>query len=373
MITDNRIGPYVQAVKAVVKPGSVILDIGTGTGFFAVLACQLGAKRVYAIEPDDAIQVARQVAIDNGYANNIEFIQAISTQVTLPEPADVLVSDLRGVIPLFQHHIASIADARQRFLAPGGIQIPQKDTLWATLVSDSEGYREKYLSPWADQPYGCNLAANRRFVTNTWHKTRFKPEQLLVEPQIWTTLDYTTRTEPNVKETLSWIATEVGTVHGIGLWFDTTLADGIGFSNAPGQPEYIYGNAFFPLSAPVDIAPGDQIKVTLQANLVGDDYIWTWQTQVTDAQDPTHLKANFNQSTFFGVPLSPQTLQKRADSYLPNLNETGKVDQLILNWMAEAKSLGDIAHQLTQEFPQRFSTWQAALSYAGDLSQRYSE
>ncbi len=277
MIVDRRIDPYVQALKAAIKPGDIVLDIVTGTGFFAVLACKFGARKVYAIEPDDAIIVAKQVAIDNGCADKIEFIQGISTEIDLPERADVIISDLRGALPLFQHHISSICDARQRLLAPHGIQIPQQDTLWATLISAPEYYQSKYHSPWEDAPYSCNLSANRPFVTNTWQKHRLQPEQLLVAPQIWTTLDYTKITEPNVKSTLNWTLDRSATVHGIGAWFDANLFEEIGFSNAPGQPEYIYSNAFFPLSHPVDLEPGDRVAITLQANLVGDDYIWSWR------------------------------------------------------------------------------------------------
>jgi protein arginine N-methyltransferase 1 len=43
------------------KPGSVVVDIGTGVGILAVLACHYGAH-VPAMEPDDAIEVAREIA-----------------------------------------------------------------------------------------------------------------------------------------------------------------------------------------------------------------------------------------------------------------------------------------------------------------------
>ncbi|WP_310423338.1 class I SAM-dependent methyltransferase [Chamaesiphon sp. VAR_48_metabat_135_sub] len=381
MIVDRqRLDPYVQALKAAIKPGAVVLDIGTGTGFFAVLACQFGASKVYAIEPDDAISVARQVAIDNHCADKIEFIQALSTDIDLPERVDVIISDLRGITPIYQHHFAAIADARSRFLKPGGVQIPQQDRVWATLISDPDYYQSKYLSPWEDAPYGCILTANRQFVTNNWEKHRLHPAQLLVDPQVWATLDYTTKIESNVKATMTWTVdrwrglseTESGTMHGIGMWFDTTLAEGIGFSNAPDKPECIYGNAFLPLSAPVDLGHGDLVTVTLQANLIGDDYIWSWQTKVIAGADPHHIKADYQQSTFFSIPRSAQALQTRSDSYIPSINESGKIDLIILNWMDAGKSLGDIAQHLNLQFPHRFPTVAKALSYVAELAQKYS-
>src|SRR5580765_8329348 len=100
MIVDPvRMDRYVRALERAIKPGAVVIDIGTGTGIFALLACRFGARRVYAIEPDDAIQVAREIAAANGCADRIEFIQAMSTQVTLPERADVIISDIGGVLP----------------------------------------------------------------------------------------------------------------------------------------------------------------------------------------------------------------------------------------------------------------------------------
>ncbi len=107
-----RMRAYAQALREAVRPGSVVLDIGTGTGIFAMLAARFGARRVYAIEPADAIQVARDIAAANGCADRIEFIQGLSTEVSLPERADVIVSDLRGVLPLYQRHLPSIVDAR---------------------------------------------------------------------------------------------------------------------------------------------------------------------------------------------------------------------------------------------------------------------
>ncbi len=80
----------------------------------------------------------------------------------------------------------------------------------------------------------------------------------------------------------------------------------------------------------------------------------------------------FQQSSFFGVPRSPQTLHKISDSYIPTLNESGKIDAIVLDLMAANKSLGDISQELTQQFPHRFPTQNKALNYVVDLAQKYS-
>ena len=142
-----RMNAYSDALRQAVKPGVVVLEVGTGTGFFAALACQLGARRVFALEPDDVIEVALETAVANGYADRIEFIQDLSTRVTLPERADVMISDIRGRLPLFQKHIPTIADARRRLLTPGAVLIPQSDTIWAAVVEASEQY-SRLVAPW---------------------------------------------------------------------------------------------------------------------------------------------------------------------------------------------------------------------------------
>lgn len=63
MIADRvRVSAYADALRRVITSDSVVIDLGTGTGIFALLACRFGARRVYAIEPSDAIQVAREIA-----------------------------------------------------------------------------------------------------------------------------------------------------------------------------------------------------------------------------------------------------------------------------------------------------------------------
>ena len=202
MIADRiRIEAYSQALRKAVRPGAVVMDIGTGPGMIAVLACQLGASRVYAIEPSEVIQVAREIALANQCADKILFFEALSTNVTLPVRVDVIIADLRGILPLFQTHIPSIADARRRFLAPGGTLIGLKDRIWAAVVEAPEAYG-RIVDSWDHNTLGQDLAVARRKVLNEFRKVRVTPGQLMTEPKLWATLDYTTIENPDVQGTL---------------------------------------------------------------------------------------------------------------------------------------------------------------------------
>jgi len=347
-----------------------VADIGTGTGIFAMLACRFGARRVYAIEPDDAIQVARELAAANGFGDRIEFLQEISTKVELPERADVIISDLRGVLPLYERHVLSIADARNRILAPGGRLIPQRDTMWMAVTQTPDLHR-KVSRPWGEDTRGLDLDWARRLVTNTWSKRHLKPDQLLLAPKIWATLDYATVTDPDVHGEIAWTVERPGVMDGVIAWFDTILAEGIGFSNAPGEPELIYGNAYFPLPEAVPLDIGDHVTVALHADLVRDNYVWRWSTKVLTKAKPEKIKANFHQSTLAGTPLSLNDLRRRADSHVARLSEDGVVAQAILARMARGMRNDEISREVALQFPHRFRTWQDALTEVGEMATKY--
>ena len=84
MIGDSaRFNAYAKAISRSVRTRDVVAEIGCGPAVFALLACQAGAKRVYAIETEDIIDVARQIVAAIGFAERIQFFQDDSRKVEL--------------------------------------------------------------------------------------------------------------------------------------------------------------------------------------------------------------------------------------------------------------------------------------------------
>ena len=209
------------------------------------------------------------------------FFRSDSRKVELPERVDVIVSDIRGVLPLFEGALASLQDAKKRFLAPNGVMIPRCDVLKAAIIEAEEAYL-RLSSPWKTCVTEVELSIPLQLVLNTGHSITVKVEQLMSEPEELCTLDYMGNPGPDVSAKLAFRANRNGTAHGICVWFETELYEDIGFSSGPESPVTIYGQLFLPWLEPVVIEEGQAILVNLHANLVGKDYLWRWETDVVE-------------------------------------------------------------------------------------------
>jgi len=363
-----RMQAYTQALERAVGPESVVLDIGAGTGTFTLMACRLGARRVFAVEPEETIAVARATARANGYEDRVDFFQAMSTRVTLPERATVIVSDLHGALPLFRHSVPSLIDARERHLAPGGVLLPRADLLWAVPVEAADAYCER-LGAWDAPPYDLDLAAARALAVNEWWRVDGDPSWLLAEPKLAAELDYQAIASPSMSASLSWAALRAGFLHGYLVWFDVDFGGGIGFSNAPGKPRTVYRQAFFPLERPVEVGRGDRISLRLRAGLGGDDYIWSWETRLADAAD--RARATFSQSTLFSFPLSKEALRRLAEGATPKPTCDGRAVVFVLARANGERSLGEIADELRASFPDLVGSRDDSLRLVTDIARKY--
>ena len=74
--SPERILALRLALSSAIGPSSVVLDAGCGSlGVLAIMAARLGARRVVAVDTGP-LEVARELAEENGVADRIEFIQS---------------------------------------------------------------------------------------------------------------------------------------------------------------------------------------------------------------------------------------------------------------------------------------------------------
>jgi Ribosomal protein L11 methyltransferase (PrmA) len=371
MIEDRaRLDAHVAAFRQVVTPSSIVLDLGAGTGIMSLLACKAGARRVYAVEPSGAVQILMTAARDNGFADRIVVLQQRSTELTLPERADVIVSDLRGVLPPHGTHFADIADARRRLLAPAGRLLPARDTMWLAVVSAPEAFRRR-RGAWRSEPEGLDLRSALSFADNELEKCRARPDQQLCDAVPWARLEYQLLTDRAVRGSGTCAITKEGVGHGFCVWFDTELVEGIGYSNAPGGPEGIYGQIFFTWPEEVALQPGDRVSFEVRADPIGAEYVWTWTSEIQRPASSPVAPIRFKQSTFKSVPPSPESLRKREPAFAPALSAAGREALEVLEGMRAGLTVGELARRLAAAHPDRFPSLDRAQGFVAELAERF--
>jgi len=369
MFADRlRMDAYTAAIEKSVRPGDAVLDLGCGPGIFALLACKAGARRVYAIDLSEAVEFGRHLAAVNGLADRVHFLRGDSRQIHLPERVNLIISDIRGVLPLFSHAIGTLDDARNRFLTEAGTLLPSRDTLLAALIESPKHYHE-ITSSWKSIPQ-LDLASGLPLVLNSIYRHHLKPEQVLSAPQPWQLLDYTSGAKPAAEGTVEFRAKREAVAHGIGLWFETELLPGIGYSTAPSGSETVYGHIFLPWLEPIAFRAGGACTVNLRAHLVGNDYVWQWETTAPAASG--RAAVHFRQSTFYGSIFSPSFLKKHATGFVPVLSEPGLAERWLFQAMDGKRPLEDIAGEAARLFPHVFRRVEDAFNRAADIAEKFS-
>ncbi|MGH8050672.1 MAG: 50S ribosomal protein L11 methyltransferase [Arenimonas sp.] len=370
MVTDPaRTQAFVTALTNAVTPESVVLEIGTGAGFFALLAIKLGAKKVYAVEPDNAIEVGKLCVKNNPGSERIVWLQNISTAIELPEKVDIVIGDLHGTMPFYNFNILSMRDAVQRHMKPGGIIMPRRDVLYAAPIQSPEDYKS-IDKPWARDVHGLDLSAGRSFLVNTWWRRPVTDVvTMLAAPKCWGEIDYANVSSPNLDGECDWQITGDGFVHGFSVWFDGDIGPGAAYSNAPNLPGLVYGNAFFPLEHPLEVKAGERLLTKFSIKLIGDEYVYSWISEHFDSAD--NSLARFKQSTFNSKPISQRKLRFASHDFMPELNQDGLISLQILQAAQKKTKMGDIAKQLLTGFPERFGNTQEAQDAALKILQKY--
>jgi protein arginine N-methyltransferase 1 len=132
---DDRLRAYRDAIDDAAQ-GKIVLDIGTGRdALWAIHAARAGARHVFAVEQQPQVaDRARRAVAAAGLTHQITVAEGLSTEVVLPERAQVCISEIVGNIASAEGAITALGDARSRLCTPDCTWIPFRIQTWAAAV-----------------------------------------------------------------------------------------------------------------------------------------------------------------------------------------------------------------------------------------------
>jgi precorrin-6B methylase 2 len=371
----SRVRAFERGISAAVRPGDVVVDLGCGTGILGLLSCRAGASRVYAIDEGGMAEVAQALAAANGFSDRITIVRGHSRDVTLPERADVVVSDQIGYFGFEAGVLDYFDDARRRFLKPHGRLVPRAVTMWLAPVECPALWDDTAF--WSTQPYGFDMAPAQEIAWNSGHALRVEREQLLAAGQRATTLtlgDDHRRFDFTVGVPIE----RRGTMHGIAGWFSADLEGVATLTNAPGDPARIdRRNQVFLFSRPLEVTPGQVVKVEMQIRPYEHVVRWVVERWANDAMlragDARGRLDRFDQSTFRAMLISLDVVRRTRPSYAPTISERGRARQLVLELADGRTTVAEIERTVLRHHPALFADAADAGRFVAEVVTRYAE
>jgi protein arginine N-methyltransferase 1 len=273
MLADEvRTSSFLRAITEVVKPGDVVVDIGSGTGVLSLFAAMAGASRVFAIESEPVIEIAHEIAVRNGMSETISFVAGSSLEVEIPERADVLITETIGNVGFDEGISTWVADARTRFLKRDASVVPGRVDAVASLVSVPRDFRA--VEKWSQHLHALDFTPLTRIIRNNLQWTDLSPAAIVSEPAVVFGSDFSGEQEP-LAGSVRVEAIKDAFVHGIGVWFRSSLTPSIEITNAPPNTVPSWEQGFLPLDEPIEVAAGDQIRFEVASSESGAE--WTWR------------------------------------------------------------------------------------------------
>ena len=351
---------YARAIGRRVTRDSVVLDLGAGLGIHGLLAAAAGARRVYMVEPEPVINVAREIADAHAFGDRIVTLTGKIEDLELPEPADLIISVFTGDLLFSEDLLPSLFHARDKYLKPGGRMIPEEAELVLVPVC-AEEFHAKELDIWSQPHLGLNFSAARKCAANGlyWQRRGQYAMQRLADPLVISRIDLTQAPKADCKGRAEYTVRQDDDCHGLLAWIRINL-DGEWLTTDPEDPPVHWSPVILPLDPPLRLAAGDTVSVELDRPQFGD---WTWTIQAPAGRQ--------RHSTFLERPWTLERMQALSPEHKPRLGAEGEAALLSLTMMESNVSNIDIGRELLKRHSARFADEEQALAFVRKLVARY--
>jgi SAM-dependent methyltransferase len=277
MLLDRiRVEGFARAIRKIVKPGDVVVDIGTGTGILAVIAAKAGAKKVYALDRSPILDVAKELFKENGVDHIIEIIKGDVRKAKLSQPPNVVVGEMVGNLGIEEDILGLFTTIRKQ-CTDDVIFIPDYlDMQFAALWESGLDSEMQHLENITDD---ITMGGFSRKLANRPIHHRVSKEEIMgvinLPIRVMTTGEqYIKLYEFEIE------INKTGSINAIGTWYDLNLCEGVGLTTGPYGPKTHWTNMKFPVYPPVQVNSGDKISVRILPKILARTGVWAWEVRL---------------------------------------------------------------------------------------------
>jgi SAM-dependent methyltransferase len=280
MLSDNRrMERYRAAIEQVVKPGDVVVDLGTGLAVLAIMAAQAGAGKVYAVDVrPQVIPFAERVVAANGFSDVITVVQSNATELELPEAVDVIINELIGDFGTDENIYECVQAVAERHLKPGGRVLPNRLTTRLLGVCYRDEFRGVYRDPFQGIDLSAAISDGKPFEpAAVMYGLRQMPIELTRSIPV-ECIDFEKPMPQRAYEyELELNVLQDGDLQGLVGYFDAELAPGISLNNYPCYPGCHWVNWHWPVMPVRPVRAGEILRGRLQTPPLTVASVWRWQ------------------------------------------------------------------------------------------------
>lgn len=163
---ETRTLAFRDAIRAVVRPGDVVVDVGAGTGILSFFAAQAGAAKVFAVEIDPVCAAALRRSIElNELSDRVRVIQGEAGAADLPHDVDVVVAEIIETGLLDEQQVPVLNALRRRGIITRATRLLPElyETTLQLVAAEHRYYGFEIAAPKHEWPFYASGAG--------WHTT----------------------------------------------------------------------------------------------------------------------------------------------------------------------------------------------------------